>query len=209
MVFVLVHIVYSAMARYIPKIPKPSSKKEELEKALQLHDAMSLARDAEESLVTILKILRNELVPWPSIHDLGFETGEFERAQESLSVANLRNLTRDFSIWIVEHYYQPKTLVEVKQLRSGLHQGGLECLLRYLLEQEDDRLRDREYKFLASMIEEWINFIWENGNSVLMALEKDSVVTTGQFVAWLDENCFASGHSSLEPLIERMKQQAP
>lgn len=80
---------------------------------MQLHDAMSLARDAEETLVTILKILRNELVPWPSIHDLGFETGEFERAQESLSDANLDNLTRDLSVWIVEHYYQPKTQAEV------------------------------------------------------------------------------------------------
>ena len=95
------------MARYISKIPKPTSSKQELEKALQLHDAMSLARDAGESLVTILEILRDELVPWPSIHDLGFEAGAFERAQESLSHANLGNLTRDLSIWIVEHYYQP------------------------------------------------------------------------------------------------------
>lgn len=101
------------MARYIRKIPKAHCSKEDLEQALQLHDAMSLARDAEESLVTILKILRNELVPWPSIHDLGFETGEFERAQESLSDANLDNLTRDLSVWIVEHYYQPKTQAEV------------------------------------------------------------------------------------------------
>lgn len=39
------------MARYIPKIPNLTSNREELEKALQLHDAMSVARDAEESLV--------------------------------------------------------------------------------------------------------------------------------------------------------------
>jgi hypothetical protein len=112
------------------------------------------------------------------------------------------------SIWIVEHYYQPKTLAEVKQLKSGLRQGGLECLLRYLLGQEDERLQDREYKLLTSTIEAWIEFIWERDNSVLMALEKDSVVTTGQFVAWLDENCSAWGDSSLEPVIERLKQQA-
>jgi hypothetical protein len=57
-----------------PKIPKPTSAKEELEKAVQLHDAVSLDRDAEESLVTIVEIFRNELVPRPSICDLGFET---------------------------------------------------------------------------------------------------------------------------------------
>jgi hypothetical protein len=210
MVFVCVFIVYSAMARYIPKIPKPTSSKEELEQALQLHDAMALARDAEESLVTILKIFRNELVPWPSIHDLGFEAGEFERAQESLSGANLGNLTRDLSTWIVEHYYHPKTLAEVKHLNSGLYQGGLECLLRCVLEQENERLRDREYNFLASTIEDWIKFIWESDQKELMhALEKDSVFTTGQLIGWLDESRSASGEGSLEPVIERLKHQAP
>ena len=123
------------MARYIPKIPKPTSSKQELEKALQFHDAMSLARDAGESLVTILEILRDELVPWPSIHDLRFEADAFERAQESLSHAHLGGLTRDLSIWIVEHYYQPNTLAAVQHLKCGLHQGGLECLLRFLLKQ--------------------------------------------------------------------------
>jgi len=197
------------MARYIPKIPKPTSKKEELEKALQLHDAMSLARDAEASLVTILETLRNELVPWPSIHDLEFETGEFERAQESLSDAKIENLTRDLSIWIVGHYYQPKTLAEVKQLKSGLHQGGLECLLRYLLGQEDERLRDREYKLLASAIEHWIEFISKSDDSEPMqAVENNGVVTTGQFVGWLNENCYAAD-SSVDAVIERLKQLAP
>jgi hypothetical protein len=197
------------MARYIPKIPKPTSKKEELEKALQLYDAISLVCDAEESLVTILEILRNKLVPWPSIHDLGFETREFERAQESLSDAKLENLTRDLSIWIVEHYYRPRTLAEVKHLRSELRQGALEYLLCHLLEQESDRLRDREYKLLASTIENWIKFIWEGDNSVLGALERESVITTGQFVTWLDEARPASGNSSLKPVIERLKHQAP
>ncbi len=54
------------------------------------------------------------------------------------------------SIRIVDHYYQPKTLEEVKQRKPGLHQGGLECLLRYLLKQEDDRLGDRAFKLLAA-----------------------------------------------------------
>lgn len=197
------------MARYIPKIPKPTSIKEKLEKALQLHDAVSLARAAEESLVTILEILRNELVPWPTIRDLGFEANEFERAQESLSDAKLENLTRDLSIWIAVHYYQPKTLAEVKQLKSGLHQGGLECLLRSVLNQEDERLRNREYKLLASSIEYWIQFIWERDNTELMqALEKDGVVTTGQFIGWLDENCYAAD-SLLDAIIKRLKQLAP
>jgi hypothetical protein len=197
------------MARYIPKIPKPTSSKEELEKALQLHDAMLSAHHAEESLVTILEILRNELVPWPTIHDLAFESGEFEVAQESLSDANLENLTRDLSIWIVEHYYQPKTLPDVKQLKSGLHQGGLECLLRYLLGQEDERLGDSEYKVLASAIEHWIEFIWEPVDTEPMqALEKDGVVTTGQFIGWLEENCCAAD-SLPDALIEKLKQLAP
>jgi hypothetical protein len=197
------------MARYIPKIPKPTSSKEELEKALQLHDAMSLARDAEESLVTILEILPSELVSWPTIHDLGFETGEFERAQESLSDAKIENLTRDLSLWIVEHYYQPKTLAEVKYLKSGLHQGGFECLLRYLLNQGDDRLRDREYKLLSSAIEHWIEFIWKSDDTELMqAVEKNGVVTTGQFIGWLNENCYAAD-SSVDAVIERLKQRAP
>jgi len=210
MVFVGVAIVYSAMARYIPKIPKPTSRKEELEKALQLHDAMLLARDAEESLVTILEILRNELAPWPSIHDLGVETGQLEMAQELLSDANLENLTRDLSIWIVEHYYQPKTLAEVKHLKSGLHKGGLECLLRYLLKQEDDRLQDREYELLASTIEDWVEFIWESDDIELMhALKKDSVFTTGQLIGWLDETRFSLNAGLLRPVIERLKQQAP
>jgi hypothetical protein len=208
-VFIGVVIVYSAMARYIAKIPKPTSSKEELEKALQLHDAMSLARDAEESLVTILGILRNELVPWPSIHDLGLETERFESAQESLSNANLENLIRDLGIWIVDHYYQPKTLAEVKHLRSGLYQGGLECLLRYLLDQEDGRLQDREYKLLAATIEDWIRFIWESDTDLMQAFEKDSVVTTGQFVLWMDENCPAGSNRLLEPVVKRLKQQAP
>jgi hypothetical protein len=198
------------MARYIPKTPKPTTGKEELERALQLHDAMSFARDAEASLVTILEILRNELVPWPTVHDLESEHGELERAQESLSDANLENLTRDLSIWIVEHYYQPKTLAEVKQLKSGLHRGGLECLLRYLLGQEDERLRDREYKLLASRMEAWIRFIWESDDTELIhALEKDGAFTTGRLIAWLDETCSASADSSLELVIERLKQQAP
>jgi hypothetical protein len=146
----------------------------------------------------------------PSIHDLGVETGEFERAQESLSGANLENLARDLSIWIVGHYYQPKTLAEVKHLKSGLHQGGLECLLRYLLEQEGERLRDGEGKLLASRIEAWIKFIWESDDTELIhALEKDGVFTTGRLIAWLDETCSASADSSLEPVIERLKQQAP
>jgi hypothetical protein len=197
------------MARYIPKIPKPSSKKEELEKALQLHDAMLLARDAEESLVTVLKILRNELVPWPSIRDLGFETGEFERAQESLSGAKLKNLTRDLSLWIVKHYYHPKTLAEVKHLKSGLHQGGFECLLRYLLGQEDERLRDREYKLLTSAIEHWIEFIWKSDDiEPMQTVEKNGVVTTGQLIGWLNENCYAAD-SSVDSVIERLKQLAP
>lgn len=195
------------MVRYIPKMPQPTSRKEELGKALQLHDAMLFAQHAEESLVTILEILRNELVPWPTVRDLGSETGGFERAQESLSDANIENLTRDLSIWIVDHYYQPKTLAEVKQLKSGLHQGGLECLLRYLLGQEDERLRDREYKLLASRIEAWIKFIWESDDTELVhALEKHGAFTTGQLIAWLDETCSASADSSLEPVIERLKQ---
>lgn len=197
------------MARYIPKIPKPTSSKQELEKALQLHDAMSLARDAGESLVTILEILRDELVPWPSIHDLGFEADAFERAQESLSHANLGNLTRDLSIWIVEHYYQPNTLAEVQHLKCGLHQGGLECRLRYLLKQEDDRLPDREYKLLDSTIEHWIEFIWESDKAdPMQVLEKDGVVTTGQLIGWLDRNCYPAA-SLVDGVIERLKQLAP
>jgi hypothetical protein len=197
------------MARYIPRIPKPTSRKEELEKALQLHDAMLLARDGEGSLVTVLQVLGNELVPWPSIHDLESETLEFERAQESLSHANLENLTRDLSIWIVGHYYQPKTLTEIKQLKSGLYQAGLEYVLRYLLGQEGERLRHREYKLLASAIEHWVEVIWERDDTELMhALENDSVLTTGQLIAWLDENCY-SADSLLDAVIKSLKQQAP
>jgi hypothetical protein len=200
-------VVYSAMAQYIPKIPKPGSGKDELKKALQLHEAMSLARDANQSLVTILEILRTELVPWPSIHDLGLETEEFERARESLSNAKLDNLTRDLSIWIVDHYYQPKTLAEVKQLKSGLHQGGLECLLRYLLKQEDERLGDRLFTLLDATIEKWIDFFWKSDETELMnALEKAGVFSTGQLVAWLDETCSPSSDSLLAPVMERLKQ---
>jgi hypothetical protein len=130
-------------------------------------------------------------------------------AQESLADANLENLTRDLNIWIVKHYYQPKTLLEVKQLKSGLHQGGLECLLRYILQQEDDRLRDPEYKLLASSIEHWIQFVWESEDTELMqTLEKNNVVTTGQLIGWLDENCYAAD-SLLDAVIEKLKQRAP
>ena len=113
------------------------------------------------------------------------------------------------SIWIVEHYYQPKTLAEVKDLKSGLRQGGFECLLRYLLNQEDDRLRDREYKLLASTIEDWIQFIWRaNDTELTQALENDGVETTCQFVSWLNENCYTTD-SLPAAVIERLQQLAP
>jgi hypothetical protein len=183
---------------------------DELKHVSQLHEAMSVVRDAEESLRIILRLLHNIEIPWPTVRDLKVHTEDLERAQGLLSDAEISNLTRDLGIWITEHYYVPKTLAEVKQLKSGLRQGGFEYLLRCCWKKEGASLGERDDKLLYSVFEKWIEFIWQTDiTDLTQALEKDGVITTGQFIGWLDKNCFASCDSSLTAVMERLKQLAP
>jgi hypothetical protein len=188
----------------------PAFGDDQLKYVSQLHEAMSLVRDAEESLRTILRLLRNIEIPWPTVRDLKVHTEDLERAQGLLSDAEMSNLTRDLGIWITEHYYAPKTLAEVKQLKSGLRQGGFEYLLRCCWKKEGASLRERDDKWLYSVFEKWIEFIWQTDiTDLTQTLEKDGVITTGHFIGWLDKNCFASSDSSLNTVMERLKQLAP
>lgn len=188
----------------------PAFGDDQLKYVSQLHEAMSLVRDAEKSLRTILRLLRNIEIPWPTVRDLKVHTEDLERAQGLLSDAEISNLTRDLGIWITEHYYVPKTLAEVKQLKSGLRQGGFEYLLRCCWKKEGNSLGECDDKLLYSVFEKWIEFIWQTDiTDLTQALEKDGVITTGQFIGWLDKNCFASSDSSLNAAMERLKQLAP
>jgi hypothetical protein len=183
---------------------------DQLKHVSQLHEAMSLVTDAEESLRTILRLLRNIEISWPTVRDLKVHTEDLERAQGLLSDAEISNLTRDLGIWITEHYYSPKTLAEVKHLKSGLRQGGFEYLLRCCWKKEGANLRERDDKLLYSVFEKWIEFIWQADiTDLTQALEKDGVITTSQFIGWLDKNCFSSSDSSLNAVMERLKQLAP
>jgi hypothetical protein len=190
--------------------PTSTLEDDQLKHVSQLHEAMSLVRDAEESLRTILRLLHNIEIPWPTVHDLKVHTKDLERARRSLSDAEISNLTRDLGIWITEHYYAPKTLAEVKHLKPGLRHGGFEYLLRCCWKKEGASLRERDDKLLYSVCEKWIEFIWQTDvTDLTQALEKDGVITTGQFIDWLDKNCFASSDSSLNVVMERLKQLAP
>jgi hypothetical protein len=195
-------------------MPKPFSKStledDQLKHVSQLHEAMSLVRDAEESLRTILRLLHNVEIPWPTVRDLKVHIEDLERAQGSLSDAEISNLAQDLGIWITEHYYAPKTLAEVKQLKSGLRQGGFEYLLRCCWKKEGASLGEHDDKLLYSVFEKWIEFIWQADiTDLTQALEKDGVITTGQFIGWLDKNCFASSDNLLNAVMERLKQLAP
>jgi|SRR5579864_2278168 len=126
---------------------------DELAKALALHAAISRAcrktnaNNLPEGLPALLAWLEDSL--WPlrdeaidAIHE--FEEGhlslqEFLEAGEFPGLYSLPAFRRDLSIWIVERFYRPSSLEELKRLRPGLVKAGLGFLLYRCFEQQQKR----------------------------------------------------------------------
>jgi hypothetical protein len=197
----------------------------ELEHALALHQAMSrLCSHGEDNpssqeLTTLLLLLKESTIPWPQRDDLNkaiesVQTGvlsqaEFMREGEFMKENALPAFIRDLGIWIVERYYRPSSLAEVKCLISEFQKAGLSHVLYACFEKERPYLTDREHLLLQRVFEDWINAVWDtDGDQLMAALEEDGVSTTGQFIAWLKKYSLLIIDLSVAPVIEELQQKA-
>lgn len=175
-----------------------------LANALALHEAMSRAcRKANaaklpEALAALQALLQDSA--WPlreqavdAIQD--FREGrlsleEFLKSDEFAESWALPVLRRDLSIWIVERFYRPCSLDEVKRLYPGFVKAGLGFLLYRCFEQQKSRddLTDYELLLLQHAFEDWITAIWVTNWDFIAAFEEDGVTTTAQLIAWLQKH---------------------
>lgn len=162
---------------------------------------------------------RNEVIE--AIQD--FQEGcltlpEFLESSESTEPQALPGFVKDLAIWIVERFYRPSSLAEVKRLQPDFVQAGLGFLLYEVLEQQKDRpdLTERELLPLQYIFEHWINSIWITNGDFIATFEDDGVSTTGQLIAWLRQQIHCDSRITnvtfdecVTPLLEELERRAP
>jgi len=180
-----------------------------LEAAILLHDMMSIAGAAIDALHTILHLLNRNDITWPTIRDLQDYSNDLVSARDSLSNAELPELTRDLAIWLVERHYPHATLNAVRALKPGLRQAGFECLLRNCCDREGEALSEAQDRLLLSLVDKWIEYVWDHDmDDFVQRLDSNGIATTGQLISWLSTELDPFPDKSLAAILKKMQSLA-
>jgi hypothetical protein len=200
-------------------LEKRTSKAGELEQALALYDAMAAICSTHDygsltdrfDVSAVVPFLEERIVPWPQIQDLADIEWYFRQridGENNFSgfdpQEELLALTNDLSIWIVEHYYRPTSLAQVRALKPEFQRAGLGYILYQFFEAERQYLEGEEYRGFQRLFEFWINAVWDGKVELPLPAR---IVTIGQLIAWLADRDADRIPACIVDLIEEIEER--